>query len=438
MSLLKDRKIEAAQTYPVEQSIIQAWERQQDVHLINPHFDMLDSWSSDGGSISSSSSCFSDDHCMDSENLTLPSIPLSGLTEEKHFNSFKNTRRLSHDQKNPLHYLKSAGVYTSKEVIDQAINRWESYKNLCHQALYILRQQLVDAYIPYAIEESKASPTKPAFNETDTIPTLPDRVQRRQHAAQKMLRHSVKTANQRHLACVSKFAIVSNRIAKWCRPPTANQQCRFRDPTTTTWEKHCTNSCVPLLPVCSYHLVQIRPAPDYIMNSSSNKQQISSDELNSTNYDEQVNVKSEMSTIECDVNNNNNTVDVKSSIISPNTTILNNRSRNSSSCSEFSTLNFDKPIKFDDHNVKSQSSRLNRCSKGYFDQTSVINPISPTVQISPQYLFRRCGGGPSQNCPEPVIAWNPFIRCIYHSTITSVCTSTSSIDLKATAKDILS
>ncbi|CAI2728707.1 unnamed protein product [Schistosoma spindalis] len=438
MSLLNDGKGEASQTCPTEQSIIQAWERQQDVHLTNPHLDMLDAWSSDGGSISSSSSYLSDDHCMEPENLTLSSIPLCEPTEEKHLNSIKDTHKFSHPQKYPLHYLKSAGVYTGKEVIDLAIDRWESYKNLCHQALYVLRQQLVDAYVPYAIEESKASSTKSVLNKANTVSTLPGRSQLRQRAAQKMLRHSVKTANQRHLACVSKFAIVSNRIAKWRRPPSASQQCRFRDPTTTTWEKHCTNACVPLLPVCSYHLVQMRPAPDYDKNSS-NEQKLSIDESNSNGYSEHVNVKSENPIIECHVNSDNTTVDVKSSNISPNTTISNSHNCNPSLYNEFSTSNFNKSMKFDDHITKSHSSRLNRSSKGHSDQPCVSNPISPTLQISPQYLFRRCGGGSSQNCSEPVIAWNPFIRCMYHSTITSVCTSTNSLtDVKTSAKDVSS
>lgn len=103
---LDDGKSEASQIYPAEQSIIQAWERQQDVHLNNPHLDMLDAWSSDGGSISSSSSCLSDDHCMDPENPTLSSTPLCEPTEEKHLNSIKDTHRYSHPQKYPLHYLK--------------------------------------------------------------------------------------------------------------------------------------------------------------------------------------------------------------------------------------------------------------------------------------------------------------------------------------------
>lgn len=50
--------------------------------------------------------------------------------------------------------------------------------------------------------------------------------------------------------------MMSNRIAKWSKP---GQKCRYRDPTTTTWEKACPQLCVPLLPVCFAHLVQLNP-----------------------------------------------------------------------------------------------------------------------------------------------------------------------------------
>nr|AAP06445.1 hypothetical protein [Schistosoma japonicum] len=236
-----------------------------------------------------------------------------------------------------------------------------------------------------------------------------------------MLHHSVKTANQRHLACVSKFAIVSNRISKWCKP-TASQQCRFRDPTTTTWEKRCTNLCVPLLPVCSHHLVQMRPAPDYV--------KISSNELTYNECSLDVFAKSEKSVIEPNVNVHS-AVDVKLTSSIP---IISTNLDHNSSCSEVSTLILNKPIKLGDH-IKSLHSRLNRSGKGHFDQSVAGNPNLPTLQISPQYLFRRCGGGPSRNCPEPVIAWNPFIRCMHHSTITSVSTNaTPHKDVQAAAK----
>ncbi|TNN20432.1 hypothetical protein EWB00_004017 [Schistosoma japonicum] len=421
MSFLESGKCDASQIYPVEQSIIQAWERQYDVNLTNPHLDILDTWSSDGGSISSSSSCCSDVFCMDPDNPNPSSTTLCEPLEETHFNYSKDASRFLNIQKHPLHYLKCAGVYTDKEVIAQAIDRWKSYKNLCYQALYVLRQQLVDAYIPYAIEESKTNSSKQISGEASTTSTLPTRNQRRQRAAQKMLHHSVKTANQRHLACVSKFAIVSNRISKWCKP-TASQQCRFRDPTTTTWEKRCTNLCVPLLPVCSHHLVQMRPAPDYV--------KISSNELTYNECSLDVFAKSEKSVIEPNVNVHS-AVDVKLTSSIP---IISTNLDHNSSCSEVSTLILNKPIKLGDH-IKSLHSRLNRSGKGHFDQSVAGNPNLPTLQISPQYLFRRCGGGPSRNCPEPVIAWNPFIRCMHHSTITSVSTNaTPHKDVQAVAK----
>ncbi|VDP87424.1 unnamed protein product [Echinostoma caproni] len=40
-------------------SLIQAWERREDIQSTQPHVDVTDAWSSDGGSVSSSS-CSSD------------------------------------------------------------------------------------------------------------------------------------------------------------------------------------------------------------------------------------------------------------------------------------------------------------------------------------------------------------------------------------------
>ncbi|VDP98827.1 unnamed protein product [Trichobilharzia regenti] len=367
-SFAESGKTPVTQTVPVEQSAIQAWEREQDIHLEHPHLDLLDAWSSDGGSISSSSSYCSDTHHTDIGGVTSP-ISCDKTVKGDHVDSSRDTCGSVQFKKRHLHYLKSAGVYTSEEVIDQAIDRWRSYKDLCCQALSVLRQQLVDAYIPHAMEENKISAPKQGSSEPTGIPSdISNRSHLRQRAAKNILRHSVKTANQRHLACVSKFAIVSNRIAKW-RKPTASQQCRYRDPTTTTWEKRYTTS----------NTSDIEPTPP---------------------------------PIHC---------------------IPISRSRNSS-CGDFPASNMNKSIKFDDH-IKSPSSRLNRSTKGHFDQSSIGSPNSPSLQIPAQYLFRCCDGGSSHKCTEPVIAWNQLTRCIYHSTTASICTDNLNMpnnDLEAT------
>ncbi|CAH8848301.1 unnamed protein product [Trichobilharzia szidati] len=439
MSFPESGKTPVTQIFPVEQSAIQAWEREQDIHLANPHVDLLDAWSSDGGSISSSSSCCSDTQHTDIGEVT-SSMSCDKTVKGDHADSSTDTCGSVQFRKRHLHYLKSAGVYTSEEVIDQAIDRWRSYKDLCCQALSVLRQQLVDAYIPYAMEENKISASKQVPNEPNIPPDISKRGHLRQRAAKNILRHSVKTANQRHLACVSKFAIVSNRIAKW-RKSTASQQCRFRDPTTTTWEKRCTNRCIPLLPVCSHHLVQMRPAPYYDDLNSSVACENSNGQANSEDNILNTTSKSDEPITDFVADTTSNTADIE--LTSPPIhSIPTSRSRNSS-CGDFPSSSMNKSIKFDDH-IKSPSSRLNRSTKGHFDQSSMSNPNSPSLQIPAQYLFRCCHGGSSHNCTEPVIAWNQLTRCIYHSTTASVCTDNLNIpnnDLEAiqqteTCKDI--
>nr|CAH8848252.1 unnamed protein product [Trichobilharzia regenti] len=430
-SFAESGKTPVTQTVPVEQSAIQAWEREQDIHLEHPHLDLLDAWSSDGGSISSSSSYCSDTHHTDIGGVTSP-ISCDKTVKGDHVDSSRDTCGSVQFKKRHLHYLKSAGVYTSEEVIDQAIDRWRSYKDLCCQALSVLRQQLVDAYIPHAMEENKISAPKQGSSEPTGIPSdISNRSHLRQRAAKNILRHSVKTANQRHLACVSKFAIVSNRIAKW-RKPTASQQCRYRDPTTTTWEKRCTNRCIPLLPVCSHHLVQMRPAPYYDDLNSSAVCENQNGEPNSENNILNATPKSDDPITDFVADTTSNTSDIEPTP-PPIHCIPISRSRNSS-CGDFPASNMNKSIKFDDH-IKSPSSRLNRSTKGHFDQSSIGSPNSPSLQIPAQYLFRCCDGGSSHKCTEPVIAWNQLTRCIYHSTTASICTDNLNMpnnDLEAT------
>ncbi|KAA3682355.1 acetyl-CoA C-acetyltransferase [Paragonimus westermani] len=268
---------------PVEQSMIQSWEREEDIQLSHPHIDLMDCWSSEGDSVSSSSSA-------STPNLSFEDR-LSSDNDRAWWTQKEQQTLLCRTGAN---LLKRAGIFTNEEAIDQAIDRWQAYIRTCSRALDVLRQQLVDAYIPYALEQDKRtrrtdkltsqSPKDDTSGHSVAVhghqdcagffrstvfltfspffPPEPDATTaRKQRALRNFMRHSSKVANQRHLACVSKFAIVSNRLAKW-RKTTSSQRCRFRDPTTTTWEKPCSNVCLPLLPVCAVHLVQLNPAPE--------------------------------------------------------------------------------------------------------------------------------------------------------------------------------
>ncbi|TPP58811.1 hypothetical protein FGIG_12644 [Fasciola gigantica] len=55
----EDGKSEKVSTHQCSMSLIQAWERREDIQSVQPHVDVTDAWSSDGGSVSSSS-CGSD------------------------------------------------------------------------------------------------------------------------------------------------------------------------------------------------------------------------------------------------------------------------------------------------------------------------------------------------------------------------------------------
>ncbi|GAA57941.1 acetyl-CoA C-acetyltransferase [Clonorchis sinensis] len=52
-----------------------------------------------------------------------------------------------------LHFTRRARIFTTEEAIDQAIDRWQAYMRSCSEALGVLRQQLIDAYVPYALEK---------------------------------------------------------------------------------------------------------------------------------------------------------------------------------------------------------------------------------------------------------------------------------------------
>ncbi|VEL36572.1 unnamed protein product [Protopolystoma xenopodis] len=102
---------------------------------------------------------------------------------------------------------------------------------------------------------------------------------------------SDKVDNQRHLACVSKFAIVSTNLAAWRKRAggaSQSQQCKYRDPTVTTWEKPCPNPSLPLLQVCASHLVQLNPAPPFLRLSAEQTPEA----LSSYNAEKTVDLKS--------------------------------------------------------------------------------------------------------------------------------------------------
>ncbi|KAF5397720.1 Acetyl coenzyme A C acetyltransferase [Paragonimus heterotremus] len=368
---------------PVEQSMIQSWEREQDIQLSHPHIDLMDCWSSEGDSVSSSSSA----------STPNPSFE-DGLSSDNDRTWWTQKEQQTLLCRTGANLLKRAGIFTNEEAIDQAIDRWQAYIRTCSRALDVLRQQLVDAYIPYALEQDKRtrctdklasqSPKDDSSGQNVAVHSHQDsNTVRKQRALRNFMRHSSKVANQRHLACVSKFAIVSNRLAKW-RKTTSSQRCRFRDPTTTTWEKPCSNVCLPLLPVCAVHLVQLNPAPELCPIESSKEERICAADTKLQSPLDQP----------------------KTATFGPLESSSQTDGQPSWNASGTATDSIRTPFR----NTRSVKS----CP------TELI-PVSPTttslpvLQLPTQYLFRRCGGALGMPCNEPIVAWSTLARCPRHT-----------------------
>ncbi|CAH8483590.1 unnamed protein product [Dicrocoelium dendriticum] len=327
----------------------------------------MDRWSSDGDSASSSSSA-SPVEFSHSFEATLP--------RDSAILCFSPTGD---------NLLKQARIFTNEELIDQAIYRWQSYIGSCSEAFDVLRQQLVAAYIPYALEQHRRSQSTSralVYSIVENIFDIKAKSGQGRRALRNMLRHSVRTANQRHLTCVSKFAIVSNNLAKW-RKSCSDQRCRFRDPTTTTWEKPCGNLCLPLLPVCAYHLVQLNPAPTLHGECLQN---------DAHNYSCSTTVE-RMSNVE------------PASSLSPESVKTGTTSTGGDSAK--SATDRSQPLTRSTRSVKTghvEAVTTNSCTSG----------ASTTLQLPIQFLLRRCGGTCGQSCDEPVVAWSSATRCRRH------------------------
>ncbi|CAL8070015.1 unnamed protein product [Calicophoron daubneyi] len=395
-----------------DQSLIEAWERAEDIQLYQPQVDLMDAWSSDGDSVSSSCSSSNSDSLLFEE----PACYDQADKAKSKNNLSADHRAIVRSRKN-LGLLRRARIYTSEEVIDQAIDRWEAYNRSCSHAMNLLKQQLIDAYIPYALEQykgAKASPSSSSGAQNWTsLSALEKASARKRCALWHLLRHPVKVENQRHLSCVSKFAVVSSRLAKW-RKPAASQQCRYRDPTTTTWEKPCSNLCLPLLAVCAHHLVLLKPAPQ-TQPESALKSSLSGA---ANGYDRNC-VKTSSGSCMPVANSEalksssmplTLTGDYRKSSVSASTNCL---AVATVPCPQVHTsLNHYDDVK---KAAVFRSGRFNGKGTGDPGVTSSTTTSAPALQIPSQYLFRRCGGGPDGSCSEPVVAWSSDSRCLLHT-----------------------
>ncbi|VDN19762.1 unnamed protein product [Dibothriocephalus latus] len=221
------------------------------------------SWSSDGDSASSdymsSTSSSSSDVSSDDERA-----PHSSATYPQSVNSARS-----------CHFLSRAGVFTREEIIEQAIESWTEYVRLCRRSLSLLRENMVEKYVRCAVEEKFASCSDSVSHDSHQYDgsnstgkrnlslanhAIIPRQSRELRALRRLGRYSSKIENQRRVAALSKFAIISARLAPW-KKTGVGTQCKYRDPTTTTWEHRCTRPCLPTLSFCAAHLVQSRPPP---------------------------------------------------------------------------------------------------------------------------------------------------------------------------------
>ncbi|KAL5109670.1 Acetyl-CoA acetyltransferase cytosolic [Taenia crassiceps] len=331
--------------------------------------DCLDSWSSVGDSVSS------DSYSSDSET--------SSFSNNDDHQSSSHTRG--------ARYLKRAGIFTREEVIEQAIDRWSTYIRLCGKAMTFLRETMVENYVREVVEAKAQSNfsgsmetpsagkiTPPGDLSTDSkYPTLASSHRSAElRALRRFGRHSSRVENAKRAAAVSKFAIMSTQLAPWQRSGGGQQSCKYRDPTTTTWEHRCSRPCVPLLPYCAAHLVLSEDTPPPPHPSS-------------------VAASSTATTIPP------RDVEVGGDREGPSTLM---------SVSTPPPSAPGKPQK--PPSRKSTSAKVRSTADGVASFSD--------IQFPPQFLFRKCCGGPNNDCTEPVIAWTATTRCPQHANLSSV------------------
>ncbi|VDM20438.1 unnamed protein product [Hydatigera taeniaeformis] len=254
--------------------------------------DCLDSWSSDGDSVSS------DSYSSDSETSSSSS---SNNSDNQSSDRTRGVRYLKHvvfvftlvyhgsyNASLPSELIfcacisdfrRRAGIFTREEVIEQAIDRWSAYLRLCGKAMTFLRDTMVENYVREVVENkaqsnfscpieavgggvtSKITPSVDSLGDSKNSTLASGHKSAELRALRRFGRHSSRVENAKRAAAVSKFAIMSTQLAPWQRSGGGQQSCKYRDPTTTTWEHRCNRPCVPLLPYCAVHLVLSEDTP---------------------------------------------------------------------------------------------------------------------------------------------------------------------------------
>ncbi|KAM7537777.1 hypothetical protein Aperf_G00000074830 [Anoplocephala perfoliata] len=351
-----------------------------------------DAWSSDGDSVSSDS--------ISSDSDTFSSEETKGAR-----------------------YLKQAGIFTREGVVDQAIDRWSAYSHLCDRSIASLRDTMIDSYVKEAVEaKSRLNPTQSTDSNSANVvgklstaaeisalsKTLPRNSQRlaEVRALRRIGRPSKRAENAKHLAATTQFAIFSSHLAPW-RPMSAlSQKCQYRDPTISTWEYKCAKPSIPLLPYCAEHLVLFEETHRQTTS-------ITTPAAVGSSPSKELDTDAEGS-------NSLATSPVAASTV---------QKPVASAAPAKST-----PISSRSETGKPQKPSIKKTTTSKARSATDGNAGQSEIQFPPQYLFRKCGGGPNNDCPQPVIAFTHSTRCSLHTTVSTLFSSTvkkeESLDMK--------
>ncbi|KAM3179273.1 hypothetical protein ACTXT7_000946 [Hymenolepis weldensis] len=354
-----------------------------------------DAWSSDGDSVSSESFTSSDSDLQTADGT-------------------KSVR-----------YLKHTGILEGAELIDHAIDRWTTYARLCDRGIASLRDTMVDSYVKEAIEtksrqnpirhESVDSVSKSLAPSSDLCSLSKSTHRSNQRLAElralwRIGRPSKRAENAKHTAATARFAVFSSNLAPWRPMGTSSQKCQYRDPTISTWEYKCCKPSIPLLPYCAEHLVL---AEEPAVNSSTQPQSQQQNPATPGSPPAVASTSSSQPDTEVVVEAGSNTSQQQVFPSSPASAIAKSApSDRKPALSPVGKGKLDggKPQK--PTSKKSTSTKSRSGADGNTGQNE--------VQFLPQYLFRKCGGGPNNDCSQPVINWTDSTRCHLHTVFSTL------------------
>ncbi|VDN97001.1 unnamed protein product [Rodentolepis nana] len=353
-----------------------------------------DAWSSDGDSASSESFTSSD-----SESRT------NGVTKS-------------------VRHLKHTGVLEGTELIDHAIDRWTTYSQLCDRGIASLRDTMVDSYVKKAIEtkpcqipsrHDSAETVSKSITLSGDSPSLSKSLHRSNQklaelrAFRRIGRPSKRAENAKHATATSRFAIFSSNLAPWRPMGASSQKCLYRDPTISTWEYKCCKPSIPLLPYCAEHLVLSEepagnpPAQSQLQHQNPITPGSPPSMAFSLSNQPDIEIAGEAG------------ANISQQQVLPSPTTVTSDSVSSDRKLALSPVGKGKLESGKPQKPTSKKSTSTKSRSGADGNTG-----QNEIQFVPQYLFRKCGGGPNNDCSQPVINWTDSTRCHLHTTFSNL------------------